>query len=45
MEMFEIQKQLPNAQKSRTLYSVKYTSKGEGELHLVAEHDENCQGL
>lgn len=44
-KMFENQKQLPNPQKSRALYSVAYTSKGEGGLHLVVEHSENCQGL
>lgn len=34
-KMFEIQKQLPNPQKSRNLYSVKYTSDGEGKGYIL----------
>lgn len=44
-KMFEIQKQLPNPQKSRTLYSVSTLQRGRGRDTSVVEHGENCQGL
>lgn len=43
-KMFEIQKQLPNPQKSRT-YSVSTLQRGRRRDTSVAEHGENRQGL